>query len=1074
KANELKEELSSEKKDPKNAKKIAAMKKVVANMTMGSDMSSLYQEVLACMRIPNLEIKKMVYLYLINYSRSKPDIAKLAIPYLDDDANDGNPLVRAMAIRTMSYMHVDQVLESLVVPLRHALRDKDPYVRKTAAMAVLKLCLLDRSLVEEENFLDMLKGLLADPNPSVVANSVAALVEISERSPNIKLKLNMKIANKLISALNECNEWGQVYILESLLFVIPQEESDAEIIIERIISRLQHNNSSVVLTAVKVVVYMMNYISNIEQLKTICKKMSPPLVTLLNSGPEVQYVTLRNIQLILQRWPTVLESQLRDFFCKYNDSIYVKLAKLEIIFRLTNESNARIVLSELSEYASEVDVDFARKAVRSIGRIAIKINSVADQCIKTLLGLIDTKINYVLQEGIVVIKDILRKYPNRYESIIGTLCENLDSLDEPEARAAMIWFIGQYADRIDSPEEVLNTFLDRFMDEPTEVQLALLTATMKLFITRPIAGQDLVPKVLKWATEDVDNPDLRDRGFIYWRLLSTDPEAAKAIVLSEKPQISTETENMDPYLLEELLLHVSTLSAVYQKPPAMFINGAKRRALPQSSALYRLKVEAEAFSEAPAEQETKKEKRQIGDLGEFDDSPLSLPVFGSRSDRQNMQNLNPYIDSIDPAALRFSSGGGDHADGSVGKIGSARETVGSGGIMRSSSNTTDIYDMASRNSANNNSAYFRDLLDLGASDINKISTDFEGGGLGTSSATAQAFSSAFGPLGSSTTATTSPPTPLGNAFTNSFTPHETSFRSDAYATPIISPTSTSGLQTPTTASRAKTSDDMPSSSSVVQISNSMQSMSFSDTTNFGSHTLYVPAKKVLLDSQQASGLEIVGTFARRNGQMQMELTLINRGSVPVNGFAIQFNSNYFGIVPAAPLSLPVAQLYPNSSAETAIPLVAGGPTQAMSPVNNLQIAVNSSLGIFYFQTQYSFHILFTEEGKLEQNTFLKLWREIPTISKQISANQHLYFAGTEDIRNKLNMNNVFTVAQRQINNSINFYTCAKIVSGMVFLSEIKFDSSFREVTITTKSMNPELIDVFQDALLDILTASTTY
>lgn len=58
----------------------------------------------------------------------------------------------------------------------------------------------------------------------------------------------------------------------------------------------------------------------------------------------------------------------------------------------------------------------------------------AERCVSTLLDLIQTKVNYVVQEAIVVIKDIFRKYPNKYESIIATLCENLDSLDEPEAR----------------------------------------------------------------------------------------------------------------------------------------------------------------------------------------------------------------------------------------------------------------------------------------------------------------------------------------------------------------------------------------------------------------------------------------------------------------------------------------------------------------------------------------------------------------------------------------------------------------------------------------------------------------
>lgn len=76
----------------------------------------------------------------------------------------------------------------------------------------------------------------------------------------------------------------------------------------------------------------------------------------------------------------------------------------------------------LRRYAAEVDVDFVRKAVRSIGRLAIKIESTSDRCISVLLALIQTKVNYVVQEAIVVIKDIFRKYPNRYESIIATLC----------------------------------------------------------------------------------------------------------------------------------------------------------------------------------------------------------------------------------------------------------------------------------------------------------------------------------------------------------------------------------------------------------------------------------------------------------------------------------------------------------------------------------------------------------------------------------------------------------------------------------------------------------------------------
>lgn len=183
----------------------------------------------------------------------------------------------------------------------------------------------------------------------------------------------------------------------------------------------------------------------------------------------MQYVALRNILLVIQRRPIVLQNEVKVFFCKYNDPIYVKMAKLEIIYRLANEKNVEQVLAELREYATEVDVDFVRKSVRSIGRLALKITSFADRCVEVLLSLISTKVNYVVQEAIVVIKDIFRKYPNQYESVIATLCENLDSLDEPEARAAMIWIIGQYADRIENSDELLEDFLFSFLEEPAEV-----------------------------------------------------------------------------------------------------------------------------------------------------------------------------------------------------------------------------------------------------------------------------------------------------------------------------------------------------------------------------------------------------------------------------------------------------------------------------------------------------------------------------------------------------------------------------------------------------------------------------
>lgn len=73
--------------------------------------------------------------------------------------------------------------------------------------------------------------------------------------------------------------------------------------------------------------------------------------------------------------------------------------------------------------------------------------------------------------------------------------------------------------------------------------------------------------MLKWATEEVDNPDLRDRGFMYWRLLAINPQVAGQIVLAEKPAITTDSDRMDRGALDQLLLHTGTIGSIYHKNP---------------------------------------------------------------------------------------------------------------------------------------------------------------------------------------------------------------------------------------------------------------------------------------------------------------------------------------------------------------------------------------------------------------------------------------------------------------------------------------------------------------------------
>lgn len=83
------------------------------------------------------------------------------------DTADSNPLVRALAIRTMGCLRAEKIIDYLCDPLQKCLRDEDPYVRKTAALAVAKLYDLKPELAVDNGFVEQLKDMIGDSNPMV-------------------------------------------------------------------------------------------------------------------------------------------------------------------------------------------------------------------------------------------------------------------------------------------------------------------------------------------------------------------------------------------------------------------------------------------------------------------------------------------------------------------------------------------------------------------------------------------------------------------------------------------------------------------------------------------------------------------------------------------------------------------------------------------------------------------------------------------------------------------------------------------------------------------------------------------
>lgn len=557
-----------------------AIRRIISAMTVGKDVSMLFSAIVKNMETQNLELKKLIYLYIINYARIHQDLAILSINTLSKDATDKkNPFMRALAIRTMGCLRIKQMTEYMINPLKEALYDEDSYVRKTAVLCVAKLYDSNPELIIDLNLVKFINNTLTDGNAMVVANAVVCLQSIQERGGS-PLRLDFKIVDRLLFALSDATEWGQTIMLDVIATYAPENPQQAEKILERVSVYTSHRNAGVVLGSIRVMIRILDYLQDDDLIRNYCRRISPSLITLISCDNEIKFVALKNISLIAEKRPVVVEEELNHFFCGFSDPYYVKCEKLEIIVKLANERNIDQILHELKDYVSEVDIDFVRKCIKAIGRLAIKIESGADKCVQALWDCLKQKSNLILQESIIVIKDIFRRYPNKYEGILAELFSEIKTIDEPESRAALVWILGEYIEDMENGAEILNTFfLDNFREETPQVQLQLITACVRLCLFDPDQGKDLLMKVFQML-EDMENIDIRDRGYFYWRLLSNNPEVAKEILLRPKPVISEQGLYIEPNLLDKLIENLNSLSCIYLKPPQSFVRLSKEFIVP--------------------------------------------------------------------------------------------------------------------------------------------------------------------------------------------------------------------------------------------------------------------------------------------------------------------------------------------------------------------------------------------------------------------------------------------------------------------------------------------------------------
>jgi hypothetical protein len=494
----------------------------------------------------------------------------MAVNTLIQDSQDENPLIRALAIRTMTRIRVESVAEHLVIPLKKRLKDPAPYVRKTVALAIAKLYSIIPEAIETADLFTGLVYMLGDDTPMVVSNCTAAILEINRMREEPIFELDATNVPVILSVLPHSTEWCQIQLLDALAKYEPVSPGDAVMMIDRMTQFLRHSNPAVVIGAFRCILLYLEYDERLPQ--DTLPSILPAFLTLLGSSdPENQFVVLRTLRLFAQKYPRVLAKEIRLFFCAYNEPSYVKREKLAILTANCSPSNAALMINELAEYCNSVDVGFVRKTVAVIGEIALSFPECTEKCVDVLVSLLRGKADYAVEEAVIVLSDILRKFPGRFESIIQTVASHVDRMKASGARAAMIWILGEYSEIIEHIDIVLDPFLDTFTDEPPLVQLQLISAVVKAYLVKPDDIRDELQFVLNEATNGNVLPDVRNRAMMYWRMLSLGEAKAREFVKFSKDMIDVSASQFSDEVLHKLLADAGMVAGVLHVLPSDFL-----------------------------------------------------------------------------------------------------------------------------------------------------------------------------------------------------------------------------------------------------------------------------------------------------------------------------------------------------------------------------------------------------------------------------------------------------------------------------------------------------------------------
>ncbi|KAH7370378.1 adaptin N terminal region-domain-containing protein [Rhexocercosporidium sp. MPI-PUGE-AT-0058] len=504
--------------DSRNEREVLdGLRKVISMMYRSLPTLPFFSSVVKNVASPNIEIKKLVYIYLLAHAESEPDLALLSINTIQKSLSDQSPAIRALALKTMSGIRVPVISQIVSLAIKKGLGDMSPHVRKAAALAVPKCYRLDPGT--RNQLIEYLGVLLGDKQYFVAGAAVSAFLEVCPERMDLVHPHYRGLVRKVV----DMDEWSQLATLRLMTVYArkcfprrtrrvvkksngsggtkgfyddedgveeeKEEETgeveqvldpDLEMLLKNIKPLLQSRNSAVVVAVTRCYV-------NLGTQEFISLSIGP-LVALLRGPQDIQHMALFNIVSVCLTRPEAFVKYASHFLVHSTDPPQVWELKLELLTLIFPHCDAYLkglILNELEHFSQGSDKEIVREAVRAIGRCAQSDVRTSARCLRLLLKQITSLDGNLVAESLTVIRHLIQQDPASHTNTVVRLAKNLDTATNPRARASIIWLVGEFAgnDGEDNiAADVLRILAKGFADEaePAKLQIVLLAAKVYL------------------------------------------------------------------------------------------------------------------------------------------------------------------------------------------------------------------------------------------------------------------------------------------------------------------------------------------------------------------------------------------------------------------------------------------------------------------------------------------------------------------------------------------------------------------------------------------------------------------